>query len=63
MAGLAAPFTFQGDLKLASSQIHAGYGDLKQGGIDLFVPGAGCRWGVRLRRHSIVGRKRLRVVV
>ena len=46
VAGLAAPFTFQGDLKLASSKIHTqGYGDLKQGGIDLFVPGGGVQVG------------------
>lgn len=46
VAGLAAPFSFQGEMNLASSKIHTqGYGDVQQGGIDLFVPGGGVQVG------------------
>jgi len=46
VAGLAAPYQFEGNLNLASSKIQTqGHGDLGQGGIDLFVPGGGVQVG------------------
>jgi len=46
VAGLAAPYQFEGNLNLASSKIQTqGHGDFGQGGIDLFVPGGGVQVG------------------